>query len=123
MSAITRQPFGKTGHESTRIIFGAAALAMMKQARADATLEMLHEFGVNHFDVAASYGEAELRLAPWLHDHRDEVFAIREADQQMCSVLVEFDSPGHRLAFIRDLTRPVERKSQRSLVRQLLPLR
>jgi len=82
MSAITRLPFGKTGHESSRIIFGAAALAMMKQARADATLEMLHEFGVNHFDVAASYGEAELRLAPWLHDHRDEVFLATKTGER-----------------------------------------
>ena len=82
MSSITRLPFGKTGHESSRIIFGAAALAMMKQARADATLEMLHEFGVNHFDVAASYGEAELRLAPWLHDHRDEVFLATKTGER-----------------------------------------
>jgi aryl-alcohol dehydrogenase-like predicted oxidoreductase len=63
---IATAPFGKTGHESTRTIFGAAALGELSQAEADPTLELLLEQGVNHIDVAASYGDAELRLAPWL---------------------------------------------------------
>ena len=66
--------FGATGHLSTRIIFGAAALGAMKQDRADRVLELVFESGVNHFDVAASYGDAERRLAPWLHSHRNDVF-------------------------------------------------
>lgn len=71
---IATMPFGRTGHRSTRVIFGAAALGAMSQARADATLEVVTDAGVNHIDVAASYGDAELRLAPWLVDHRDHVF-------------------------------------------------
>ena len=67
-------PFGSTGHRSTRVLFGAAALAVMRQERADAVLETLLEFGVNHLDCAASYGDAELRLAAWLHEHRDRFF-------------------------------------------------
>jgi aryl-alcohol dehydrogenase-like predicted oxidoreductase len=67
-------PFGRTGHRSTRILFGAAALGAMKQERADRVLETILEFGVNHVDVAASYGDAELRLRPWLREHRDDVF-------------------------------------------------
>jgi len=63
---IATTPFGRTGHESTRTIFGAAALGELSQAEADPTLELLLEHGVNHIDVAASYGDAELRLAPWL---------------------------------------------------------
>jgi aryl-alcohol dehydrogenase-like predicted oxidoreductase len=63
---IATAPFGSTGHESTRTIFGAAALGELSQAEADPTLELLLEHGVNHIDVAASYGDAELRLAPWL---------------------------------------------------------
>jgi aryl-alcohol dehydrogenase-like predicted oxidoreductase len=58
--------FGSTGHESTRTIFGAAALGSLSQAQADPTLELLLEHGINHIDTAASYGDAELRLAPWL---------------------------------------------------------
>ena len=67
-------PFGKTGHESSRTLFGAAALGAMKQDRADATLSKLEHFGVNHIDVAASYGDAELRLAPFLSTRRDDFF-------------------------------------------------
>jgi aryl-alcohol dehydrogenase-like predicted oxidoreductase len=71
---IERIPFGSTGHHSTRILFGAAALGGMRQEKADATMEMVMEYGVNHIDVAASYGDAELRLAPFLQDHRKEFF-------------------------------------------------
>lgn len=66
--------FGRTGHESTRTIFGAAALARVTQDQADPVLELLLRYGVNHIDVAASYGEAELRIAPWLRTHRDRFF-------------------------------------------------
>ena len=72
--ALPAAPFGRTGHVSTRIIFGAAALAAMSQERADATIQVVRAAGVNHFDTAAGYGESELRLAPWLSEHRDEVF-------------------------------------------------
>jgi len=67
-------PFGRTGHESTRILFGAAALGAMSQKRADATLELIAEAGVNHIDTAASYGESELRLKPFLARHRAGFF-------------------------------------------------
>jgi len=66
--------FGRTGHESTRAIFGAAALARVTQDEADETLRLLLRYGVNHIDVAASYGDAELRLAPWLKTHRGRFF-------------------------------------------------
>ena len=71
---IERAPFGRTGHDSTRVIFGAAALARMSQERADATLAVVREAGLNHIDTAAAYGDAELRLAPFLADHRSEFF-------------------------------------------------
>jgi aryl-alcohol dehydrogenase-like predicted oxidoreductase len=67
-------PFGRTGHNSSRMIFGAAALGAMSQQRASGVLDMLPGHGVNHIDTAASYGDSELRLAPWLASHRDEVF-------------------------------------------------
>jgi aryl-alcohol dehydrogenase-like predicted oxidoreductase len=63
---IATLPFGSTGHESTRTIFGAAALAAVSHAEAERTLELLLEHGVNHIDTAASYGDAELRIASWL---------------------------------------------------------
>ncbi len=79
---IERAPFGRTGHASSRTIFGAAALASMKQARADSVLETLLEYGVNHIDAAASYGEAELRIAPWMRDHRDRFFLATKTTER-----------------------------------------
>ena len=56
------------------MLFGAAALSRMSQGRADELLPVLLEFGVNHIDSAASYGESELRLAPWMSQHREQFF-------------------------------------------------
>jgi aryl-alcohol dehydrogenase-like predicted oxidoreductase len=66
--------FGRTGHESTRLIFGAASLGNVTQQVADETLEILLQHGINHIDTAASYGDAELRIAPWLKRNRDRFF-------------------------------------------------
>jgi aryl-alcohol dehydrogenase-like predicted oxidoreductase len=65
---IERAPFGATGHESSRVIFGAAALGDVSKADADRALELVLEHGINHIDVAASYGDAELRIANWLKE-------------------------------------------------------
>jgi aryl-alcohol dehydrogenase-like predicted oxidoreductase len=74
--------FGRTGHRSTRVIFGAAALGAMSQSRAEATLELIGERGVNHIDTAASYGAAEDRLQPWLQGHRSEVFLATKTGER-----------------------------------------
>lgn len=71
---IATAPFGRTGHDSTRLVFGAAALFRGPGPEADAALEMLREAGINHIDAAASYGNAELALRPWMQRHRDEFF-------------------------------------------------
>src|SRR5215469_13104571 len=80
--AIAALPFGRSGHESTRTIFGAAALAHVTQDEADRALEVLLRYGVNHIDVAASYGDAELRIAPWLERHRDQFFVATKTGQR-----------------------------------------
>jgi len=67
-------PFGRTGHHSSRVIFGGAALSRVTQDVADRTLEILLEYGVNHIDVAASYGHAELRVQPWLRREPNRFF-------------------------------------------------
>lgn len=79
---IALQPFGRTGHMSSRTIFGAAALASVSQDDADATLEVLLRYGVNHIDVAASYGDAELRIAPWLARHRKQFFVATKTEER-----------------------------------------
>ena len=63
---VPKAEFGRIGHQSSRVIFGAAALARVDQDTADRTLEVLLRHGVNHIDTAAVYGDAELRIAPWL---------------------------------------------------------
>jgi aryl-alcohol dehydrogenase-like predicted oxidoreductase len=79
---IERREFGRTGHSSSRILFGAAALGSMSQERADALLPLLRELGVNHLDTAASYGESELRLAPWLAGRRDDFFVATKTGER-----------------------------------------
>jgi aryl-alcohol dehydrogenase-like predicted oxidoreductase len=79
---IAKLPFGSTGHESTRTIFGAAALGSVTQTEADAALEILLERDVNHIDTAASYGDSELRLAPWLAQDRGRFFLATKTGQR-----------------------------------------
>jgi aryl-alcohol dehydrogenase-like predicted oxidoreductase len=71
---IARAPFGRTGHQSSRAIFGAAALSRVTQDEADRAVELVLDHGINHFDTAASYGDAELRLGPWMERIRGDVF-------------------------------------------------
>lgn len=71
------RPFGRTGHRSTVAIFGAFALAPFEsdeQDLADRVMEQVIEAGVNHIDVAPSYGHAEARLGPWMARLRDRFF-------------------------------------------------
>jgi len=74
--------FGRTGHDSSRVIFGAAALGSMRQERADELLPVLLRHGVNHVDTAPSYGDSELRLAPWMAEHRDRFFLATKTDER-----------------------------------------
>ncbi len=71
---IEKRPFGRTGHESSAVLFGAASLSRVDQATADRVLDLLFAHGINHIDVAASYGDAELRVGPWMDRYRDEFF-------------------------------------------------
>jgi aryl-alcohol dehydrogenase-like predicted oxidoreductase len=74
--------FGKTGHQSTRTIFGAAALSQVSESEKSEALEVLFEYGINHIDTAASYGDAELQLEPWLRPHRDKFFLATKTEQR-----------------------------------------
>jgi aryl-alcohol dehydrogenase-like predicted oxidoreductase len=80
--AIATLPFGRSGHLSTRTIFGGAALSHVTQQEADQALELLLRYGVNHLDVAASYGDAELRIAPWLAQQRERFFVATKTGQR-----------------------------------------
>ncbi|HUY63021.1 MAG TPA: aldo/keto reductase [Acidimicrobiales bacterium] len=94
---LATQPFGRTGHSSTRVIFGAAALGWASQAKADEALAVLSEFGINHLDTAADYGDSELRLAPWLAAGRHEYFVATKTGHRT--------APGARASLERSLQR------------------
>jgi aryl-alcohol dehydrogenase-like predicted oxidoreductase len=79
---IPQAPFGRTGHQSTRTLFGAAALSRVTQAEADQTLEVLLQYGVNHIDTAASYGDAELRIGPWMKQYRKQFFLATKTGER-----------------------------------------
>jgi aryl-alcohol dehydrogenase-like predicted oxidoreductase len=79
---IATAPFGSTGHDSSRVLFGAAALGDVTQRAADDAIELLLERGVNHIDTAASYGDSELRLAPGLGRYRDRFFLATKTGER-----------------------------------------
>ena len=71
---IEKMQFGRTGHMSSRVIFGAASLGEVTQKEADETYELLKKYSINHIDTAQSYGEAELRIGPWMKHDRASFF-------------------------------------------------
>ena len=79
---ITSTPFGSTGHHSTRCIFGGTALSRASQEEADRTLELLLQYGINHIDTAAGYGDSELRIGPWMRRHRDRFFLATKTGER-----------------------------------------
>jgi aryl-alcohol dehydrogenase-like predicted oxidoreductase len=71
---VEKRRLGRLGHQSSVLIYGAAALSDVSQDVADASVQEALDGGINHFDVAASYGDAELRLGPWMPQIRDRIF-------------------------------------------------
>jgi aryl-alcohol dehydrogenase-like predicted oxidoreductase len=80
---IPTRPFGSTGHQSTRVIFGAAALGRASTLdETQSTLDLLLEHGVNHIDTAASYGRSERRVGEWMREHRDRFFLATKTGER-----------------------------------------
>jgi aryl-alcohol dehydrogenase-like predicted oxidoreductase len=79
---IERRPFGRTGHQSSVTLFGAAALARASQDDADRALDVLLRYGVNHIDTAARYGDSELRIGAWMPRHRTDFFLATKTGER-----------------------------------------
>lgn len=79
---IATATFGRTGHASTRTIFGAASLSAATPDEAERTLALIQHHGINHIDVAPTYGDAELRIAPWLARHRGAFFVATKTQER-----------------------------------------
>lgn len=95
---IPTKAFGRTGHSSTRALFGAAAFSSVTQDEADRTMELLLERGVNHIDTAAGYGDAEQRIGPWMESHRERFFlATKTGERSYDGAKAEFERSLRRL--------------------------
>ena len=95
---IPKEVFGRTGHRSSRTVFGGASLGKVSQGEADRTLDLLLEYGVNHIDTAASYGDAELRIGPWMERHRKDFFlATKTGERQYAAARDEIHRSLERL--------------------------
>lgn len=95
---IAKLPFGRTGHLSTRTLFGAAAFYQATQEEADRTMEVILQYGVNHIDTAASYGDSEIRLGPWMEKYRDQFFlATKTGDRKYPEALQSIQRSLERL--------------------------
>ncbi len=80
---IEQLPFGRTGHLSTRLLLGAAAFSDVSQAETDAAMDVALSYGINHVDVAASYGQAEERLGDWIRRHGRPFFLATKTGERM----------------------------------------
>ncbi len=76
-----KQPFGNTGHLSSRAIFGSVSLRYAEEEEAEQALETLLEYGVNHIDTAPRYGDAEINVGNWMKRYRDRFFLATKVDQ------------------------------------------
>lgn len=81
MNFLEYRPLGGTGHSSSVVTLGCCALGRISQSDADKIIELALAHGINHFDVAPMYGDAELRLQPWLATHREEIFLACKTNQ------------------------------------------
>jgi aryl-alcohol dehydrogenase-like predicted oxidoreductase len=89
---------GRLGNQSSVLIYGAAALSDVDQDTADRSIGEALEAGIDHFDVAASYGDAELRLGPWMADIRDRIFlATKTGDRDRDTARASIERSLHRL--------------------------
>jgi aryl-alcohol dehydrogenase-like predicted oxidoreductase len=79
---IPKTEFGRTGHHSTRVVFGGAALSAVTQRVADQALDVLLRYGVNHLDTASVYGDSEIRIAPWLKREPNHFFLATKGDRR-----------------------------------------
>jgi aryl-alcohol dehydrogenase-like predicted oxidoreductase len=86
---IEKQAFGRSGHQSSRTLLGAAAFGKVTQGQADATIELALQHGVNHVDTAASYGESELRIGSWIRRHGKNFFLASKTGERTAAAARE----------------------------------
>lgn len=79
---LERRRLGRTEHQSSVVIYGAASLSNVSQDEADRSIQYALDVGINHFDTAASYGDSELRMAPWMKSIRSDIFLATKTEKR-----------------------------------------
>jgi len=93
-----KRRYGRTGHMSTLAVFGGASLASLKQDLADQAVQNMIDAGVNHIDIAPSYGQAEARLGSWIPKIRDDFFlGCKTTERTKFGAMREFHESLERL--------------------------
>ena len=82
MKPVSRKAFGKTSHESSRVIFGSACLRENNPSIASRAFELLEAYGINHIDTAPAYGDAEISVGEWMKHSRDRFFLATKTDKR-----------------------------------------
>lgn len=118
---ITQKVFGRTGHQSSRIIFGAANLWKASVEDRANTIQSLLKYGINHVDVAASYGEgrAEKEVGLWMKEHRERFFlstktgkrTYREAKEEFANSLQRLSVDYVDMIQLHNLTDPSDQET------------
>src|ERR687888_1174554 len=99
VAVMQQRRLGRLGHMSSVLIYGAAALAAVDQDVADRSVQLALDAGINHFDVAAGYGDAELRLGPWMPRIRDRIFlATKTGERDLEAAWRQINASLERLA-------------------------
>jgi aryl-alcohol dehydrogenase-like predicted oxidoreductase len=80
---IEKLAFGRTGHQSTRVIFGGVALKRATRAEVDRALDLLLEYGINHIDTSPMYGDSEMLIKPWMARHRHDFFLATKTTERL----------------------------------------
>jgi len=93
-----KRRFGRTMHNSTLAVFGAVALGQIDQPSADKVMQQVIDAGINHIDVAPSYGQAEARLGPWMPRIREDFFlGCKTMERSKQGAINEFHESMERL--------------------------
>ncbi|MDY6867203.1 MAG: aldo/keto reductase [Chloroflexota bacterium] len=93
-----KRRYGRTGHMSTVAVFGAACLGQLDQPQADKAIQKMIDAGVNHIDIAPSYGQAEARMGPWMPDIREDFFlGCKTTERSKTGAMKEFQESLERL--------------------------
>jgi len=82
ISMIKKRKLGQMGYNASIITLGGCGVGKVDQAVADRYIELALEHGVNMIDVAPTYGDAELRLAPWAQKMRGSFFIAEKTRER-----------------------------------------